>query len=174
VVVIKPHPIYPCAGLHDAQFLVDTKVRSGIPAPAAMSTNTNYYTYVDQELESHPQNLDYSHLALKATSTFIITDHRADPPRQFSITTLPLQYTYSCSLSGNTNSCKFREIFYYGIDTTVNPVDNIKHSYGWVQWQYYTNATGGNPNVAAKWMLANSSTTDHLMPGQVSLVFQCF
>jgi hypothetical protein len=87
---------------------------------------------------------------------------------------LPLQYTYSCSVSGNVNSCKFREVFDYGVDTTVNPVDNLKHSYGWVSWQYYTNSTFGNPEVAAKWVLANSSTSDHLMPGTAGIVFQCF
>ena len=32
---------------------------------------------------------------------------------------------------------------------TVNPVDNIKHSYGWVRWRYYVNSTAGNPNVPA-------------------------
>jgi hypothetical protein len=144
------------------------------PPPPAMSTNTNYYTYVGQALQSQTQNLGYSHLAVKSTGAFTITDHRADPPQQFSITTLPLQYTYSCSVSQKANSCKFREVFDYGLDTTVNPVDNIKHSYGWVRWQYFINATGGNPTAAPKWVLSNSSTSDNLMPGQVSLVFQCF
>jgi hypothetical protein len=144
------------------------------PPPPAQSSNTNYYTYVDQVLESRPQNLGYSRLEVKPTGTMAITDHRANPPQQFSITTLPLQYTYSCSVSGNVNSCKFREVFEYGLDTTVNPVDNLKHSYGWVSWRYYTNSTSGNPEVAAKWVLANSSTSDQLMPGTVSIVFQCF
>jgi hypothetical protein len=142
--------------------------------PPAQSNNTNYYTYLDQVLESHPQNLGYSRLEVKPTGTMAITDHRANPPQQFSITTLPLQYTYSCSVSGNVNSCKFREVFEYGLDTTVNPVDNLKHSYGWVRWQYYTNSTSGDSAVTAKWVLANSSTTDQLMPGTVSIVFQCF
>jgi hypothetical protein len=144
------------------------------PPPPAQANNTNYYTYVDQVLQSRAQNLNYSQLHVKQTGTFTITDHRANPPKQFSITTLPLQYTYSCSVSQNINSCQFREVFDYGLDTTVNPVDNIKHSYGWVRWQYYTNATGGNPKDRAKWVLTNSSTSDQLMPGQVSLNFQCF
>jgi hypothetical protein len=144
------------------------------PPPPAQSSNTNYYTYVDQVLESRPQNLGYSRLEVKPTGTMAITDHRANPPQQFSITTLPLQYTYSCSVSGNVNSCKFREVFEYGLDTTVNPVDNLKHSYGWVRWQYYTNSTSGDSAVTAKWVLANSSTSDHVMPGTVSIVFQCF
>jgi len=143
------------------------------PPSATEPNNTNYYTYVDQRLESHPQNLGYSQLAVEHTGTFTITDHRANPPQSFSITTLPLEYTYSCT-SENINACKFREVFEYGLDTDVNPVDNIRHSYGWVSWHYYTNSTGGNPNVAAEWVLANSSTTDQLMPGQVGPIFQCF
>ena len=143
-------------------------------APPAQANNTNYYTYVDQALQSPSQNLDYSLLELKPTRTMVITDHRAYPPRRFPITTLPLQYTYSCGVSGDVNSCKFREVFEYGLDTDVNPVDNIKHSYGWIRWRYYTNATGGNPKIAARWILANISTSNQLMPGQVSLVFQCF
>ncbi|MGA7567866.1 MAG: hypothetical protein WBW53_17565 [Terriglobales bacterium] len=144
------------------------------PPPPTQSSNTNYYTYVDQELEGPVQNLGYSRLEVKPVGKMTITDHRANPPRAFSVTTLPLQYTYSCSVSRDINSCKFREIFEYGVDTDVNPVDNIKHSYGWVQWRYYTNSTSGNPNRAPIWVLSNTSTSDQLMPGQASLVFQCF
>ena len=142
--------------------------------PPAQPYNTNYYTYVDQKLQSSAQNLAYSQLQVEPTGSMSITDHRASPPRQFSVTTVPLQYTYSCSVSGNVNSCKFREVFDYGLDTDVNPVDNLKHSYGWIRWRYYTNSTGGNPNIAANWVQANISTSDHLMPGQVSPIFQCF
>ena len=144
------------------------------PSTQLNNTNTNYYTYVEQALQTSAQNLDYSLLEVKPTGTITITDHRANPPRPFSITTLPLQYTYSCSVSQNVNSCKFREVFEYGLDTSVNPVDNVKHSYGWVRWRYYTNSTGGKSSVAAHWVQANISTSDQLMPGQVSLVFQCF
>ena len=144
------------------------------PPPPTLSNNTNYYTYVDQELQSQAQNLNYALLQVEPTATMTIADHRANPPRSFSITTLPLHYNYSCSVSRNVNSCKFREVFEYGVDTNVNPVDNIKHSYGWVRWRYYTNSTAGNPNATAIWVLANTSTSNQLMPGQVSLVFQCF
>jgi hypothetical protein len=144
------------------------------PPPPAQSSNTNYYTYVDQILQPSPQNLDYSQLEVEPTGTMTITDHRATPAQSCSVTTLPLQYTYSCSVSQNVNSCKFREVFDYGLDTDVNPVDNVKHSYGWVSWRYYTNSTGGNPDVAANWVLANSSTSDQLMSGQVTPNFQCF
>jgi hypothetical protein len=144
------------------------------PPPPTQSSNTNYYTYVDETLQSNPQNLDYAYLRVARTGTMNITDNRANPPKQFSITTVPLHYHYSCSVSGNLNSCQSLEIFDYGVDTTVNPVDNIKHSYGWVKWRFYTNSTGGNPNLPAKWELSNTSTTDQLMPGQVNVNFQCF
>jgi hypothetical protein len=144
------------------------------PPPPSQSNNTNYFTYVEQILQPSAQNLAYSQLELESPGTMTITDHRATPPQSFSVTTMPLQYTYSCSVSQNINSCKFREVFTYGLDTNVNPVDNTKHSYGWLSWSYYTNSTGGNPDVAPTWNLSNSSTTDQLMPGEVSLNFQCF
>ena len=144
------------------------------PPPTTQPNNTNYYTYVDQDIQSQSQNLGYSKLSLNTTSTMNITDHRAVPPKTFSITTLPLGYTYSCTEMENVNSCKSREVFAYGLDTTVNPVDHVKHSYGWVSWRYYTNSTGGNPKLPAVWVLSNHSITDQLMAGQVSVNFQCF
>ncbi|MBZ5664394.1 MAG: hypothetical protein LAO30_07280 [Acidobacteriia bacterium] len=142
--------------------------------PSVQPNNTNYYTYVDQLLQDAPQDLGYSRLELKRPGAITITDQRANPPRQFPITTLPLQYTYSCTVAENIRSCKFREVFEYGVDTGVNPVDNLKHSYGWIRWRYYINSSGGNPEVAPTWVLSNTSTSDQLMPGQVSLNFQCF
>ncbi len=144
------------------------------PPPATMPSNTNYYTYVDKEIQTQDQNLGYALLSLQPTSTMEIADHRTTPAKRFSVTTVPLQYTYSCSVSGNVNSCQFREIFDYGIDTDVNPVDQIKHSYGWIRWRYYTNSTGGDPSAQAKWEPSNMSVTDHLMAGQVTPVFECF
>jgi hypothetical protein len=143
------------------------------PAPN-QPDNTNYYTYVDQVLQNPAQNLGYARLKVDPTGSMKITDHRATPPKSFSITTLPLQYTYSCSVLKNINSCQFREVFEYGVDTDVNPVDNVRHSYGWIRWRYYTNSTEGNPNVNANWVLSNTSTSDHLMLGQVIVNFQCF
>jgi hypothetical protein len=143
------------------------------PPPTVQPNNTNYYTYVDQVLQSPSQNLGYALLQLNGTGTTTITDHRATPPKEFSITTLPLTYTYSCSTQ-NARSCQSREVFEYGLDTTENPVDHVKHSYGWVSWRYYVNATAGNPDLPAVWVLSNSSVTNQLMPGQVSLNFQCF
>jgi hypothetical protein len=142
--------------------------------PPGQPNNTNYYTYVDEVLQSNPQNLDYSYLKVARTGTMDITDNRANPPKTFSITTLPLHYFYSCSVEGKTRSCKSLEVFDYGLDTTVNPVDNVKHSYGWVRWRYYTNTTGGNPDLPATWELSNSSITDQLVAGQVNVNFQCF
>ena len=144
------------------------------PKPTSQPNNTNYYTYLDKEIQTPDQNLAYARLTLLHPQTIDITDHRANPSKRFSITILPLQYTYSCSESSNINSCKFREVFDYGLDTDVNPVDNIKHSYGWIRWRYYTNSTGGNAKVAAKWVQANVSLTDQLMAGQVTPVFDCF
>jgi hypothetical protein len=144
------------------------------PPPTTQPVNTNYYTYVGQQQQDAAQNLQYSWLDVKGPGTTTIADHRANPPRRFSVTTLPLHYTYSCSVSGNVNSCKFREIFQYGLDTTVNPVDKIKHSYGWIGWYYYINSTGGNPKLRPVWVLSNQSISDHLKAGQVSPNFQCF
>ena len=93
------------------------------PPPSTQPNNTSYYTYVDRDLQSPAKNLGWSLLELKQPATMGITDHRAVPPRWFSITTVPLNYTYSCSVGWNVNSCKFREIFDYGVDSSVNPVD---------------------------------------------------
>jgi hypothetical protein len=144
------------------------------PPPPNLSDNTNYFTYVDQVLQSQAQNLGYAFLKVGTTGKMTITDNRANPPASFSITTLPLQYNYSCSVSRNANSCQFREAFDYGVDTDVNPVDKVKHTYGWVGWRYYTNSTGGNPQAAAVWVLQNTSVSNQLMPGQVNINFQCF
>src|SRR5262249_40065327 len=118
--------------------------------PSSQPNDTNYYTYVDKVQQTLSQNLNYSKLQLQKTGTMTITDTRAKPAKKFSITTLPLEYDYSCSLSNNVNSCQNREIFYYGLDITTNPVDHVKHSYGWVMWKYYTNSTDGNPGSSAK------------------------
>jgi hypothetical protein len=142
-------------------------------SPPPQTYSTNYYTYVDQVIQNAPQNLSYSLLRLRRTGTMMITDNRANPPQTFPITVLPLEYHYSCS-SENAASCQYLEVFEYGLDTTVNPVDHIKHSYGWVSWSYYVNSTGGNANLPAQWVLSNTTVQDQLMPGQVTLNFQCF
>lgn len=144
------------------------------PPPYTQPNNTTYFTYVDGDLQSPVKNLGWSLMELKAPGSMVITDHRAWPARSFSITTMPLDYTYGCSVGGNVNSCHFREVFEYGVDTSVNPVDRVKHTYGWVRWHYYVNSTNANPKVAANWVLNNMSTTDHLMVGQVSPRFECF
>jgi hypothetical protein len=142
-------------------------------SPPPQPYSTNYYTYVDRVIQSPAQNLSYSFLRLTPTSTMTITDNRANPPQTFPITTLPLEYHYSCS-SREIASCKYLEVFEYGLDTTVNPVDHIRHSYGWVGWRYYVNSTGGNAHLSPQWVLSNSTTQDQLTAGQVSLNFQCF
>jgi hypothetical protein len=144
------------------------------PPPPSLPNNTNYYTYVNQVQQSRAQNLNSSLLQLAPTSSMTITDNRSVSPARFSITTLPLQYNYNCSVFQNANSCQSREVFEYGLDTGVNPVDKVRHSYGWVRWSYYVNSTGGNPNAPARWVLKNSSASDQLMPGQTNPNFQCF
>ena len=144
------------------------------PPPATQPNNTNYYTYVEHVLQDPAQDLSYSLLRVRHTSARVIADHRANPPRWFSVTTLPLEYNYSCSVARNVNSCQSREIFEYGVDTNENPVDKIKHSYGWIHWRLFANKTGGDPDVPAVWVLKNTSIANHLMPGQVTPNFQCF
>lgn len=144
------------------------------PPPTIQPSNTNYYTYVDAQLQSLAQNVGYSMLQIMPTGSLSISDHRANPPKWFSVTTLPLSYSYSCSVSGNADSCQSREIFEYGVDTDVNPVDKIKHTYGWIRWRLFSNSTGGDPKLPAVWVLKNTSYSNRLMPGQVSLNFQCF
>ena len=137
-----------CAGPPVALFREAETVRSGIlHHPLSRATRTITLMWVRSN-RVPPQNLEYSWLELKPTGTTKITDHRANPPQRFSITTMPLHYTYSCSVLQNVNSCKFREVFQYGLDTDVNPVDRVKHSYGWIGWRYYINSTGGNPNAS--------------------------
>jgi hypothetical protein len=145
-------------------------------SPASQPNNTNYYTYVNGVQQSQSQNLGYALLELKPANdvSVSVVDHRANPPKQFPISTLPLYYTYSCTVAENVNSCQAREVFEYGFDTTVNPVDNVRHSYGWVGWRYYVNATLGNPELPAVWTLSNSSVANQLMPGQVNVNFACF
>lgn len=142
--------------------------------PSGQPNDTNYYTYVEKVQQTLSQNLNHSKLRLQSTGTMTITDNRAKPPKKFSVTTLPLEYDYSCSVSNNVNSCKSREIFYYGVDTNTNPVDHVRHSYGWVKWKFYNNSTEGNSSAPAKWVLQNTSTTDQLVAGQINLNFQCF
>jgi hypothetical protein len=144
------------------------------PPPTIQPNNTNYYTYVEKDLQGPTQNLGFSSLSIQQPGLLSIADHRANPPKWFSVATLPLEYTYSCSVSQNINSCQSREIFEYGVDSDVNPVDKIKHSYGWIRWRLFANATGGNPDLPAVWVLKNTSNSNQLMPGQTSLNFQCF
>lgn len=153
----------------------NSSIWNATPTNPPQQYNTNYYIYVGKVIQNPSgSNVTNANLQLLATqNNFQITDTRG--PKTFDITVLPLQYTYTCSVSGNLNSCKYQEIFYYGLDTTVNPYDGVKHSYGWVKWQYFVNSTGGNPNETANWGTAqNSSINNYLVAGQVPINFQCF
>jgi hypothetical protein len=90
-------------------------------------------------LPDEVKNLGYTLVELKATANITIYDERTSPATTITALDLPLQYTWGC-LSENVNSCSDREVFDYGVDNTPNPVDNVKHSYGWVQWRHYQNS----------------------------------
>jgi hypothetical protein len=124
-------------------------------------------------------------LELKPTGTITLYDTRYDshtnpnPPKAFSASTMPLQYTYTC-YQENPAACHDREVFIYAVDTNVNPVDGQKHSYGWVQWEKYVNlgyvANQQSPNPE-NWVPDPNYTIslqDHLVAGQVATDFKCF
>ena len=97
----------------------------------------------------------------------------SDTSQPFSVNTLIFQYTYSCSQQ-NVNYCKSREVFEFAYDPTTNPYDGIKHSYGWVRWRFYKNATNGNGSAANWGQPVQTSYSNHVMTGQTTVNFQCF
>jgi hypothetical protein len=121
-------------------------------------------------------NLGYTLLELKPVSSFTIQDYRTNPPTPDAIQDLPLQYTWGCS-SQDVNSCSDRELFDYGVDSGTNPVDNIKHSYGWIQWRHYSN-TNYETGKSANWSETQYSTHYELKPNSPSNegtpAFPCF
>jgi hypothetical protein len=102
--------------------------------------------------------LGYTLLELKPVASFTIYDYRTNPATKITASDLPLQYTWGCS-SQDVNSCTDREVFDYAVDSTPNPVDNVKHSYGWVQWRHYKNT---NPGGTAVWTQDKYSTENEL------------
>lgn len=149
------------------------------PPPPAQPNNSNYYTISSGQI-INTQNLGYALLELKPTTTITLYDTRSTPTTQFTATDMPIQYTYSCYLQNNVDSCASREVFDYAVDTTVNPVDSKKHAYGWVQWRLYNNTAyvnGKNPPNPANWVESTNpppSLQDHLVAGYVSPQFACF
>jgi hypothetical protein len=139
-------------------------------------TPTDSPSFSECSLPAEEKYLGWTLLELKPVSDFTISDTRTNPATSFTAQSLPLQYTYGCT-SQNVNSCKFREVFNYATDKTVNPVDGVKHSYGWVNWRYYTNSTGGN-GTPANWVQQQYSIEDHLTansPANAGTVdFPCF
>ncbi len=150
------------------------------PPPPYSGLNTNYYTISSGQVTKQ-QNLGWALLELKPTATVTLYDTRSVPTTQFTATDMPIQYTYSCYLAQNVDSCATREVFDYAVDSNVNPVDKVKHSYGWVQWRQYNNTAyvkGKNPPNPANWVESTTSPPpalqDHLVAGQVPIDFKCF
>jgi hypothetical protein len=148
--------------------------------PPSQPYNSNYYT-ISAGTITGTQNLDYTLMDLLPTGTMTLYDSRQSPAAQISATTMPLQYNYTCYVNGNVNSCKSREVFVYALDTTVNPHDGVKHSYGWVQWTLYDNttysATKRIPPPTANWVVSTTSPPslqNYLVTGQVPIEFDCF
>lgn len=147
--------------------------------PPSQPYNSNYYTISDGTI-TNQQNLDYTLTDLLPTGTITLYDTRQSPTAQFSATAMPLQYNYTCYLQGNVNSCQSREVFVYAVDTNVNPVDNVKHSYGWVQWTLYNNTAyvlNQDPPPTANWVVSTTSPPslqNYLVKGQVPIQFDCF
>lgn len=130
-----------------------------------------------------PDQVDYLHytlLELKPVANFTIYDTRTTPNTVITALDLPLQYTWGC-LSEDVNSCSDREVFDYAVDNTPNPVDNVKHSYGWVQWRHYQNSANykATPPPTANWgNPVSTSIEDHLTANSPSnegaVDFPCF
>ena len=140
------------------------------------ATPTNPPSFSECSAPAKVQDLGWTLLELKSVSDFQIYDTRTNPATSFTAQSLPIQYTYSCSQQ-DVNYCKYREVFNYADDKTVNPVDSVKHSYGWVYWRYYKNSTGGDGSPA-NWVQQQYSIEDHLTansPANEGTVdFPCF
>lgn len=140
------------------------------PPPSSQPYNSRFEIH-PTDTSSHPNSsvectmpdtvskLGYTLLELKSVATFTIQDYRTNPATTITASDLPLQYTWGCS-SQDVNSCSDREVFDYAVDSTPNPVDNVKHSYGWVQWRHYSNTNLGKGS--AVWSETQYSTHDQL------------
>lgn len=143
-----------------------------VPPGKNPTTNTGFYQYKNCQLDNsipEPDNVGWAYMEVKATSTNTITDHRASPAQTANVTTVPLQYTYNCSTQ-NLTACRTREVFTFAVDTNTNPVDHVKHSYGWIRWRHYTSPDGIN------WSMDDSALTDQLKPngtGEGQIDFGC-
>ena len=122
------------------------------------NTSSNPNSSVECTLPYTVTKLGYTLLELKPVASFTIQDYRTNPPTTVTASDLPLQYTWGCS-SQNVNSCTDREVFDYAVDSAPNPVDKVKHSYGWVQWRHYKNT---NPGGTAVWTEDKYSTENQL------------
>jgi hypothetical protein len=133
-----------------------------------LPNNTNIRTVNNCQTVSDNHSNTWRLMELKSPSTYTIIDHRTSPATTVPISVVPLQYTWNCS-SQNVNSCTDREIFDYGQDTDAahpNPVDGIRHTYGWVRWRLYHNqAPSGQP---ANWVQVGTSTVTNELTSNTS------
>lgn len=120
--------------------------------------NTGYELHTDPSDSCNKTGYSdskYALFELKPTATDTLYDYRTNPPTAVPVTTLPLQYTYQCTAKDVT-TCRDREVFTFAVDTDKNPVDGLKHSYGWIRWRLFTSTDGVN------WTEQNWSLTDRL------------
>jgi hypothetical protein len=143
-----------------------------VSAPPTQPHNSQYYTYVNGAIQP-PQNLQNALMELKGPGGPLTLYWSSDTSQPFSVNTIIFQYTYSCSQQ-NVNYCKSREVFEFAYDATTNPYDGIKHSYGWVRWRFYKNATNGDGSAANWGQPVQTSYSNHVVVGQTTVNFQCF
>ena len=142
------------------------------PTTQTQDYNSNYYVYIDQVLQGSSYNLDNALVELKGPGTIAIYWGGYGSTESWTANTISVQYTYTCTQE-NVNYCTDREVFDYAYDANPNPYDQLKHSYGWVQWRHYKNSSQpGNP---ANWGTPVAQNTfNHVVSGQTTANFQCF
>ena len=137
--------------------------------------NTQFYKHVNCALDStppNPSNVGWALFEVKNTGSDAISDERPNSTtKSVPVTTIPLQYTYNCSIQGDVTSCKNREVFTFAVDATVNPNDQQKHSYGWMRWRLYQN---GDFNNVVQWAYQTELKPNSTTPGKTGqLYFPC-
>ncbi len=181
-------------GSSTADFSFRWAPRCGTPGSSNMWNPPTAGAQYNSRFEIHPQNptqqpsmsecslpykesyLGYTLLELKSVASITLHDTRTNPPTTINAQDLPLQYTWGCG-SEDVNSCTDREVFDYAVDQNPNPVDGLKHSYGWVKWRHYKNTNFGTGNPA-NWSQDNEGLEDYLVANspvnEGTVDFPCF
>jgi hypothetical protein len=142
------------------------------PTKQTQDYNSNYYVYIEQALQPQSFNLDNALVELKGPGTIAIYWGGDSSNETWTANTISVQYTYSCTQE-NVNYCTDREVFDYAYDASPNPHDQLKHSYGWVQWRHYKNSS--QPGQPANWgNPVAQNLFNHVVSGQTTTNFQCF